>query len=461
MLFNSTDFLVFLVVVVFTFYALPLVWRRYFLLLVSYVFYWFWDVELSLLLVASTVVDYCAARVISAAPVGAQRRKIALITSMVFNLGILALFKYADFFSSTIAEATGVQPWPALDWVLPLGISFYTFQTMSYTIDVYRGKIKAFHDPVDVALYVAFFPQLVAGPIIRADVLIPQIHKAHHLNTVMLRTGIALVVWGLSKKVFFADAMAPIVNEAYGSADVMSGVALLTATYAFAAQIYFDFSGYTDIAIGSALMLGVKLPKNFDAPYLSCSIREFWRRWHISLSTWLRDYLYISIGGSRKGPSRTYLNLMITMVLGGLWHGAGLNWVVWGAFHGITMSLERAFGVSEEKPRNKVALLARWFITFHLVCFSWILFRASSLSEAWLVMKRIALMEDGYAFVVVWPVLVLLLLFAVEIGGLRQKFVNWISVSPQRSMILAVGSIALFALLFRSAAKVEFIYFQF
>ena len=461
MLFNSTEFLVFLVLVVTIFYALPAIWRRYFLLLISYIFYWFWDVELSLLLVASTAVDYCAARVISAAPIGASRRKVALLSSIVFNLGILALFKYADFFSSTIADATGVRPWAPLDWVLPLGISFYTFQTMSYTIDVYRGKLKAFHDPVDVALYVAFFPQLVAGPIIRADVLMPQIHKTRVLDTALLRTGIALVFWGLSKKVFFADAMAPIVNEAYGSADVMSGVALLTATYAFAAQIYFDFSGYTDIAIGSALMLGVKLPKNFDAPYLSCSLREFWRRWHISLSTWLRDYLYISLGGSRRGIARTYLNLLVTMVLGGLWHGAGLNWIAWGAFHGVIMSLERAIGLSEDRPTNRAAILLRWVITFHLVCFSWILFRASSLSEAGLIMERIVKWAPGYSFSVSYPILVLGLLFVVEICGLRQRFLSWISTSIRRSMVLALGGSIVFVLMYRGATSAEFIYFQF
>lgn len=464
MLFNSTEFLVFLCVVIFVHYALPLWQRRYFLLLVSYIFYWFWDVELSLLLVASTAVDYVAARTISAAPAGpagALRRRAALLLSMVFNLGMLGLFKYADFFSGSIAELSGVTPWPVLDLALPLGISFYTFQTMSYTIDVYRGKIKAFKDPFDVALYVAFFPQLVAGPIIRADVLIPQIHRAHRLDPILLRMGIALVIWGLCKKVFFADTMGPIVNEAYGAIDVMSGLALLTATYAFAAQIYFDFSGYTDIAIGSALMLGVKLPKNFDAPYLSCSLREFWRRWHISLSNWLRDYLYISLGGSRRGMGRTYANLLITMVLGGLWHGAGLNWVVWGAFHGVVMSLERAFGVSEQAPAAMPARLLRWFITFHLVCFSWILFRAETLSDAGLVMKRIATMAPGEAFSLAGPVLVLLALFGAELGGLRQLFVGWVRASVRRATFLSIGALVLFALIFRSASKAEFIYFQF
>lgn len=436
-------------------------WRRYFLLLASYMFYWYWDVELSLLLVGSTAVDYLCARVISEAPSGHPRRKWALWASMIFNLGILALFKYADFFSTTVAEVTGAQPWPVLDLMLPLGISFYTFQTMSYTIDVYRGKIRAFRDPVDVALYVSFFPQLVAGPIVRADVLVPQIHEAHRLNPILLRAGIALVFWGLCKKVLLADSMAPIVNEAYGSPELMSGLALLTATYAFAAQIYFDFSGYTDIAIGCALMLGVTLPKNFDAPYLSLSLGEFWRRWHISLSTWLRDYLYISLGGSRYGPKRTYLNLLVTMTLGGLWHGAGLNWLAWGVFHGAVLSLERFFGLAHARASSLLGRLLQWLLTFHLVCFSWILFRATDLSDAVTIMTRIATFAPGYNFTLAWPIVIIAALIAVELTELRTRWVAAVRASPRLAFLLVLGTGALFPLIYRGAANVEFIYFQF
>lgn len=461
MLFNSTDFLVFLSSVVFVHYALPMMWRRYFLLFASYAFYWFWDVELSLLLVGSTIVDYIAARAISGSPPGHIYRRMALWTSMFFNIGILMLFKYADFFSSSIAEATGVTPWPILNLILPLGISFYTFQTMSYTIDVYRGKIEAFHDPIDVALYVSFFPQLVAGPIIRADVLVPQIHKAHKLQPALIRAGVALIVWGLCKKVFFADSMAPIVNEAYANPEVMSGLALLSATYAFAAQIYFDFSGYTDIAIGSALMLGVTLPKNFDSPYLSLSIADFWRRWHISLSTWLRDYLYISLGGNRKGPLLTYFNLLITMVLGGLWHGAGWNWVVWGAFHGVIMSLERMVGLSHTRPRPMILTVLRWFITFHLVCISWILFRAPDLETAITIMKRILGGAEGFTFSPSWPVIIIGLLLVVELTQLRARWIDMIKSSPRLAFIIVIGTCMLFPLVYRGVVNAEFIYFQF
>ncbi len=461
MLFNSTVFLFFLFAVVTLHYSLPLNWRRYFLLVASYVFYWYWDVELSLLLVASTAVDYMCARTISRAPPGDIRRKLALWMSLVFNLGLLGIFKYANFFSTTISEITGVTPWPALDLILPLGISFYTFQTMSYTIDVYRGKIRAFEDPIDVALYVSFFPQLVAGPIVRADVLVPQIHKAHKLDPVLLRAGIALMVWGLCKKVFLADSMAPIVNEAYGNVDVMSGLALLSATYAFAAQIYFDFSGYTDIAIGCALMLGVKLPKNFNSPYLSLSMGEFWRRWHISLSTWLRDYLYISLGGSKRGAVRTYLNLMITMTLGGLWHGAGLNWLAWGIFHGAILSLERMFGLAHKRARTLPIRLLQWFITFHLVCFSWILFRATDIEQAKAIIHRIAVWAPGYEFSLGWPVAILLVLFVVELLGLRSVWVARFRAYPRLAFIAALATCLIFPMIYAGASNVEFIYFQF
>ena len=461
MLFNSTYFLIFLALVVFINFIINTEYRRYFLLVASYIFYWFWDIELSLLLVGSTFVDYVAARVISGAPAGHWLRRIALFASLLFNLGILILFKYADFFSSTISEMAGVAPWPMLDLILPLGISFYTFQTMSYTIDVYRGKLAAFRDPVDVALYVSFFPQLVAGPIIRADVLVPQIHKAHSLQPALIRAGIALVVWGLCKKVFFADAMAPIVNEAYANPEMMSGLALLAATYAFAAQIYFDFSGYTDIAIGSALMLGITLPRNFDTPYLSLSIAEFWRRWHISLSTWLRDYLYVSLGGNRKGSARTYFNLLITMVLGGLWHGAGWNWVVWGVFHGAILSLERMIGLAHHRPRSIPATALRWFVTFHLVCISWILFRATDLETAVTIMQRILFWSEGLAFAPGWPVFVVALLLVVELTGLRARWIAVIKASPRLALLVTLAACTLFPLVFRGTVNVEFIYFQF
>lgn len=460
MLFNSAAYFVFLPLVAFLFYVLPLYWRRYLLLIASYFFYGWWSVPFCSLLVLSTVLDYSMARMIDASD-DPRRRRLGLLLSLMGNLGVLSLFKYADFFSSSAYSLLGVRPWPELDLVLPLGISFYTFQTMSYTIDVYRGHLRARQSLLDVALYVSFFPQLVAGPIIRADTLIPQLRRQDAADWLLIRSGIALVVWGMTKKVFFADAMAPIVNEAYANPEIMSGAALLSATYAFAIQIYCDFSGYSDIAIGSALILGIRLPANFRQPYLSTSIREFWRRWHISLSTWLRDYLYIPLGGSRRGPTRTQINLMITMLLGGLWHGAGWNWVVWGGLQGALMSIERVLGVSEAPPREPLRFAFRWFVTFHLVCLSWVFFRSADIEQALSIVGRIGRFAPGEAFVLAWPVVLVILLVGVELARGRTRFVALFQHAPRATFWLAAAAAVAFLLAFRGVSNPEFIYFQF
>lgn len=460
MLFNSTIYLVFLPLVAVLYYFLPLWWRRIMLVIASYAFYMAWSVPFASLLVFSTVIDYTAARVIDSTE-SALRQRIGLLVSLAANLGVLAVFKYADFFTNSAYSLFGARPWPELDLILPLGISFYTFQTMSYTIDVYRGHLRARKSFIDIALYVSFFPQLVAGPIIRADTLIPQLREENEANWQLIRAGIALIIWGMIKKVFVADAMAPIVNEAYGNAGVTSGLALLSATYAFAVQIYCDFSGYTDIAIGSALVLGIRLPANFREPYLSCSIREFWRRWHISLSTWLRDYLYIPLGGSKRGPTHTQINLMITMLLGGLWHGAGWNWVIWGGLQGAMMIIERLIGLSESPPKAALARIIRWFITFHLVCLSWVFFRASDVEQAWEVLTRIGSMSPGYSFDIWKPVLLVALLIVVELGRIRKRFVRVIQFHPLATVLLTIAAYVVFTLVFRGTRSPEFIYFQF
>ena len=460
MLFNSATFLIFLPAVATLYFLLPLFWRRLMLLAASYFFYAWWSIPFSGLLVFSTVLDYTVARVIDESD-DAFRRKLALCVSLTGNLGVLALFKYADFFSNSAYSVLGVRPWPELDLILPLGISFYTFQTMSYTIDVYRGHLAARKSLVDVALYVSFFPQLVAGPIIRADNLIPQLREEHRPNWPLIRAGIALMVWGLAKKTLIADSMAPTVNEAYLAPELLSGFALLTATYAFALQIYCDFSGYSDIAIGAALVLGVKLPANFRSPYLSCSIREFWRRWHISLSTWLRDYLYIPLGGSRDGPTRTQINLMITMLLGGLWHGAGWNWVIWGGLQGGLMSIERWLGVSEAPPKKRGRQILRWFVTFHLVCFSWIFFRSSDLEQATEIVMRIVTLAPGDVWNPLLPIAGILLLLAAEISRGRERFVRRLQASPVLAFWTGILGSAFFLLLWRGVRSAEFIYFQF
>lgn len=460
MQFDSATFILFLIAVVAIYHRLGLRGRRALLLCASYGFYWVWSIPFSLLLVASTVVDWGAALAIERLKAKVHRR-LALAVSLLVNLGLLALFKYADFVSVSILDLVGMQPWPVLDWVLPLGISFYTFQTISYTVDVYRGTITAKRSLMDVALYVSFFPQLVAGPIVRSDVLMPQLARRAELDWDGLRRGIALVVWGLAKKVYVADTMGLIANEAYGDVGAQSGLGLLSATYAFAIQIYCDFSAYSDIAIGSALMLGIRLPENFARPYLACSVREFWRRWHISLSTWLRDYVYIPLGGGRKGPSRTSVNLMITMLLGGLWHGAGWHWIAWGGLQGVAMTVERATGVSTTAPARLAPRVLRIVLVFHFTCASWVLFRAANLGEAWTVLSRIATLAPGDVPVNVRPVIAVLLVMGAMAIGARERFVEAIATHATVVRWLSYAMITLFLMTFARVSGPEFIYFQF
>ena len=285
---------------------------------------------------------------------------------------------------------------PRLDVLLPVGISFYTFQTLSYTIDLYRGRIPVERHLGRFALYVAFFPQLVAGPIERASHLLPQLRSERHVDWARLTSGLQLVAWGLFKKIVIADRLGLYVDTIYQNVGAHGGASQLLATYAFAFQIYCDFSGYSDIAVGSAQVLGYDLTRNFRQPYFATSITDFWRRWHISLSSWLRDYLYIPLGGNRLGVSRTYVNLLITMLLGGLWHGASWNFVIWGALHGVLLSLSRATLPIRDQLYARAGLpcwlrdSVRMFITFHLVCVGWIFFRARTLGDAISVLSGIS-----------------------------------------------------------------------
>jgi D-alanyl-lipoteichoic acid acyltransferase DltB (MBOAT superfamily) len=460
MQFNSIQFIIFLSTIVMLFYTMTAKKRRWMLLIVSYVFYCFWSIPFSLLLLLCTIVNYIAAMCICATD-REFRRRFCLTASVLTSLGILGLFKYADFFSWSILELTGIRPWPHLNLILPLGISFYTFQAMSYTIDVYRGSTEARKNFLDVALFISFFPQLVAGPIIRAGVLIPQLQGRQILRWDSICTGVAMVIWGMVKKVYFADTMAVIVNEAYASPERFSGLSLLVATYAFAIQIYCDFSGYTDIAIGSARLIGIDLPKNFNKPYLSLSIREFWRRWHISLSTWLRDYLYIPLGGNQRGRIRTYVNIMITMLLGGLWHGAGWNWVIWGGIQGIVMSVERMIGLGKQAPRYKFWRIVRWAITFHIICLSWVFFRARSLDSAVQVLKRITAFAPGDTAISLSPVFVMALLLLFELYDIQHRWIQTFKQSPATARWAGYAFVLIIIVTFIKAPNPEFIYFQF
>ncbi len=385
MLFNSNLFLFFFAIT----YALYVSMRaskqrqNLLLLVASYVFYSAWDWRFLSLIVASTLVDYFAAIGIEASG-SAKRRRMLLTLSVVFNLGLLGFFKYFDFgiesFAALVSQF-GMSPHlPSLRIVLPVGISFYTFQTMSYTIDVYRGKCRAERDLSLMALYVAFFPQLVAGPIERARDLIPQLKKPRVITRGDLAIGFNLILLGYFKKVVLADSLAPLVNEVFDKPTAHSGVIVFLATVGFAVQIYGDFSGYSLIARGVSRLMGIQLMTNFRFPYFADSPRDFWRRWHLSLSTWLREYLYFSLGGSKRGRGRTYVNLMATMVLGGLWHGAAWNFVFWGFYHGALLVACHALR-SLREPWQRGGLLTRSLsivVTFGLTLFGWILFRCSS-----------------------------------------------------------------------------------
>lgn len=327
---------------------------------------------------------------------GARARKLLVAMSVVMNLGMLGYFKYTNFFIGLTNDLFGAGFLDFQHIFLPVGISFFVFQSMSYTIDIYRGQLRPLDSWVDYLFYLSFFPQLVAGPIVRASHFIPQIRRRPLVTREMLGSALFLILTGLFKKAVISDYIAlNFVDRIFDEPLLYSGFECLMGIYGYALQIYCDFSGYSDMAIGLALMMGFHFPKNFDAPYRSATITEFWRRWHISLSSWLRDYLYISLGGNRKGKGRTYLNLLLTMLLGGLWHGAALRFVVWGALHGIALALHKMWLAVVPgakilgKDMNPVMRLMGIVFTFHLVCLGWLVFRADSMQSAGLMLHQI------------------------------------------------------------------------
>ncbi len=390
MLFNSLEFAVFLVACYALYLVLPHRGQNRLLLVASYVFYGFWDWRFLSLIFLSTVIDSVVARNIAATD-EPGRRKRWLVLSVATNLGLLGFFKYAGFFAASLRALFlrfDVElPEFALNVVLPVGISFYTFQTLSYTIDVYRRKLEPTRDFLDFALFVSFFPQLVAGPIERASRLLPQIVGPRHASLEQFGRGCWLILWGTFKKVVIADNLAGLVNAVYTPGVDPTGPEVVLATWAFAFQIYCDFSGYTDVARGVARLFGFELMLNFDLPYLATSPADFWRRWHISLSTWLRDYLYISLGGNRGSGLLTYRNLCLTMLLGGLWHGAAWTFVFWGAYQGLLLVVHRLARpwLERIRPTTKLGRGAWWSlrvaVMFQLVCLGWMIFRAESITD--------------------------------------------------------------------------------
>lgn len=368
--------------------------RLLFVTLFSYYFYYKSSGTYFFLLALVTVSDFLIARFMERTA-ARWRRKLWVTLSLVINLGLLCYFKYTNFFGACWASFTGGHFDP-LDIFLPVGISFFTFQSLSYTIDVYRKEITPLSNLLDYAFYVSFFPQLVAGPIVRARDFIPQIRRPLFVSNEMFGRGVFLIMAGLFKKAIISDYISVnFVERVFDNPALYSGVENLMAVYGYALQIYCDFSGYSDMAIGIALLLGFHFNINFDSPYKSASITEFWRRWHISLSSWLRDYLYISLGGNRKGKIRQYMNLIITMFLGGLWHGASWNFVLWGMMHGVALALHKGWMALVGCPKGERPHGIRRFfgmlVTFHFVCFCWIFFRHAEFSSAVDMLKQIAM----------------------------------------------------------------------
>jgi D-alanyl-lipoteichoic acid acyltransferase DltB (MBOAT superfamily) len=414
MLFNSPLYGAFLLATFVVFwlirrYRLP---RVLFLILASYGFYFYgtWDTAkaqevplgpfgwsvlcLGVIFVGSSL-DFWIGRALGRIE-NRHARRALLLVSIFYYLGVLSVFKYWNFAADTfadVARALGGHVSPThLRLVLPFGISFFTFETMSYTIDVYRRELPPADRYLDYLLFVCFFPHLVAGPIVRPKAMLPQFRPVPTADTEMQGQGLWLIATGLAKKIVVGDYLAlAMVGRVFDNPERFSALECLFAVYAYAIQIYADFSGYTDVALGSSLLFGYRLPLNFDAPYTAKNLQDFWHRWHISLSSWLRDYLYIPLGGSKKGPIRTYVNLMITMLLGGLWHGASWNFVIWGALHGGALAGTRAWQRARggERQGSLAARVLCVVLTFHFVCFAWVFFRAKTFAHATLMLERI------------------------------------------------------------------------
>ena len=446
--------------------------RMWMLLAASYVFYGWWDWRFLSLIIASSVIDFACGSALDPSrnpDRSTASRRVILAVSVCANLGVLGFFKYFGFFVESARAVIGSfgLPWgmDTLNIVLPIGISFYTFQTMSYTIDVFRGKMPAARKLDDFLLFVAFFPQLVAGPIERASHLLPQIQRRSRATGAEMSSGLELVIVGFFFKMVVADNLAPYVNSVFHGTTA-AGASVAVASVAFAFQIYGDFAGYSLIARGVARMLGFDIKANFRVPYVSSSPSEFWRRWHISLSSWLRDYLYISLGGNQRGKARTYINLTLTMLLGGLWHGASWTFVVWGAFHGILLVVFRLAG----SPRENSKALPSWrrFVGcaafFPLTCFGWLIFRADSFPQ--LASFVTALFTDLRPEDVAWGSTARLLLYAGPVIAIDAWRVSRGSLEPWHDLPPAARGV-FFAALFYAIVllgtpySVEFIYFQF
>jgi alginate O-acetyltransferase complex protein AlgI len=461
MLFTSLHWCAFLAFTFVAFNVVPARARRWLMLAASIYFYASWSAPHLALIFGQICVDWTCGQLLGRTEATPRRRAI-VAASVVINLGTLCLFKYYGLFASTLAPL-GLRL-PAVDLVLPLAISFYTFESMSYTIDVYRRALAPVRSPLHLALFITWFPHLIAGPIIRPAELVPQLDSISPATRARFVSGLNLMAVGYAKKLLGADWLARVVDPSFAEPASRTSLELLIAVYAYAFQIYLDFSAYTDIARGVSRWFGIELPENFDAPYLSASITEFWRRWHKSLSHWLRDYLYISLGGNRSSEARTYVNLMLTMLLGGLWHGASWTFLAWGGIHGGLLAIERALGVKSVTTATGWRLWLRRAATFHAVCVAWVLFRATTFGGAMDVFKGIAARKFWLSTGLVMPSLGALAIIAAywALRGLRPRVLR---LAPEGPAALGLYSACLgafiVALMVLGASSNAFIYFQF
>jgi D-alanyl-lipoteichoic acid acyltransferase DltB (MBOAT superfamily) len=480
MLFNSYEFLVFFPIIVVLYFATPWKWRWLLLLAGSCYFYMCWKPEYIFLMMVPSLIDYYTARQMSRTPDKAKRKKY-LALSLVSNLGLLFTFKYLNFFNESLRGLFDClnlsYTVPASHLLLPVGISFYTFQTLSYTIDVYRGVIQPERHLGKFSLFVTFFPQLVAGPIERSSNLLPQLQSLKYkFDCARVAAGLRLMLWGFFKKVVIADRLAASVNLVYNNPNDYHGLQVVLTTVFFAFQIFCDFSGYSDIAIGAARIFGVDLMKNFDKPYSAKSISEFWKRWHISLSTWFKDYVYIPLGGNRTIKWRWYYNLFITFLISGLWHGANWTFVVWGALHGFYLvfaiisrpykdALIKRVGLDKLPSVLKAGQVVS---TFTLACLGWLFFRANSLSDAMILLENLFVFESPtkiYEMITPGALAINLALIAIlELAHYLEKDKEFIRSLTGKSTLIrwpAYVAVTLAILYLGASTGQQFIYFQF
>jgi alginate O-acetyltransferase complex protein AlgI len=470
MLFPTIEFAIFFALV------FPVTWllndynaaKKWFLVAVSYFFYAFWRADFTLILLTSSVVNFGLALILGRLADGHPRLAV-LWLGIVFNLSVLGAFKYYNFFAASAMNVAHSAGWnfniPFFEVGLPIAISFLTFHALSYIIDVYHRKIAPTRSLVDILFYISFFPHLIAGPIVRAKAFLEQTVRRSNPKDIRLGLSVFLIVGGLFKKVIVANYLSTdFVDGVFRSPADYSRLDLLLGMYAYALQIYCDFSAYTDIAIGVANLLGYQFPQNFNQPYRALSVQDFWRRWHITLSTWLRDYLYIPLGGSRGGEIATYRNIMITMTLGGLWHGASVNFVIWGMLHGAALVVERMLGVTGEGGHRRIPAAIAWFITFHFVCVTWVFFRSPSLEGAQTYLSTLIAGEAIFSTTVT-PLVAAMLVFGALTQIIPNHWFDSLEIYYDRASIavkVAVPFVVIFLVAIAAPGGVPpFIYFQF